>query len=111
MKLLDILKETNIGDLTPDQKRELFKQGSIMIPLPTDSSRPGTSGSEVVNLPKMDKIKREVIKNKQEFDPFTFHPDEDIQVIAKEINSIYNKLYRAINALDKTLELKRKGRI
>jgi len=109
MKLLDILKEIDIKDLTPDQKRELFKQGSLLVPLPPDPNRPGTSGSEVVNLPKMDRIKGDVIKNKQEFDPFLFHPDEEIQIIAKEINNLYNKLYRAVNALDKTIQLKRRN--
>ena len=111
MKLIDILKEINISDLTPDQKRELFKQGSLMVPLPTDPNRPSTSGSEVINLPKMDQIKREILKNKQEFDVFMFSPDEDIQLLAKEINKYYNKLYRAMNALDKTIELKKRDRI
>ena len=116
MKLIDILKElreeTNIADLTPEQRKELFKKGSIMVKLPPDPNRPNvSSASQVINLPKMDQIKREIIKNKQEFDMFTFSSDEDIKSIAKEINNLYNKLFRAMNALDKTINLKKSGRI
>lgn len=128
MKLIDILKElekpkqiyadkpagkeATIADLTPEERDELFKKGSIMINLPADPSRPEvTSASQVINLPKIDQIKRDIIKNKQEFDVFTFSPDPDIKEIAKEINSLHNKLFRAMNALDKTIDLKRKGRI
>ena len=121
MKLIDILKElnearqpgdeVNIGNLTPKEREELFKKGSITIPI-QDPNRPNvTSASQVINLPKMDQIKREIIKNKQEFDMFTFSSDEDIKSIAKEINGLYNKLFRAMNALDKTINLKKSGRI
>jgi hypothetical protein len=121
MKLIDILKElnedrqpgdeVNISNLTPKEREELFKKGSIAIPI-QDPSRPNVdSASQVINLPKMDQIKREIIKNKQEFDMFTFSSDEDIKTIAKEINSLYNKLFRAMNALDKTIALKKSGRI
>jgi len=126
MKLIDILKELDkpekiyqdtskevtIADLSPEEKEELFRKGSIMVKLPSDPSRPNvSSASQVINLPKMDQIKREIIKNKQEFDMFTFSSDDDIKNIAKEINSLYNKLFRAMNALDKTIDLKKSGRI
>jgi hypothetical protein len=126
MKLIDILKELDkpekiyqdpnkevtIADLSPEEKEELFRKGSIMIKLPADPNRPNvSSASQVINLPKMDQIKREIIKNKQEFDMFTFSSDDDIKNIAKEINSLYNKLFRAMNALDKTIDLKKSGRI
>jgi hypothetical protein len=121
MKLIDILKELNearqpgeeitINDLTPKEREELFKKGSIAIPI-QDPNRPNvTSASQVISLPKMDQIKREIIKNKQEFDVFIFSSDEDIKSIAKEINGLYNKLFRAMNALDKTINLKKSGRI
>lgn len=126
MKLTDILKELTkpekiykdrepgkeitMADLTPEELDDLFKNGSIMIPI-QDPSRPNSSASQVITLPKMDQIKRDTIKNKQEFDAFTYFPDDNIKAIAKEINNLHNKLYRAMTALDKTLELKRKGRI
>lgn len=126
MKLIDILaelekpkqiyadresgKQLTIADLRPEELEDLFAKGSIMIPF-NDPSRPGASASQVIYLPKMDQVKRDVIKNKQEFDVFTFSSDEDIKALAKEINSLYNKLYRAMNALDKRLELKRRGRL
>jgi hypothetical protein len=131
MKLLDILKELEkpkqiyapgqgpssdsdkltIANLSPRDREKLFQQGTLMITLPTDPSRPETSISQVINLPKIDQIKREVLTNKKEFDVFMFSTDPDIKVIAKEINNLYNKLFRAMNALDKSIELKRKGRI
>ena len=128
MKLLDILKELDkpekiyqgrepgkeitMADLTPEEKDELFKKGSVMVKMTPDPNRPEvTSASQVINLPRMDQIKREIIKNKQEFDMFTFSSDEDIKTIAKEINGLYNKLFRAMNALDKTIDLKKSGRL
>jgi hypothetical protein len=120
MKLTDILKELNegrqpgkeitIANLTPEELRKLFKDGSILVPI-DDPSRPGSSSSQVINLPKMDQIKKDIIKSKQEYDMFTFYPDDDIKEIAREINKLYNRLYRAMNALDKTIELKKSGRI
>jgi hypothetical protein len=126
MKLIDILKELEkpkkiyadkpsgreltIADLTPEERDELFTKGSIMIPI--DPSRPEvTSASQVINLPKMDQVKRDIIQNKKEFDVFTFSPDPDIKAVAKEINSLHNKLFRAMTALDKLIDLKKKGRI
>jgi len=128
MKLIDILKELEkpkqiyadrepgkeitIADLTPEERDELFKKGSIMISLPPDPSRPEvTSASQVINLPKVDQVKKDIIKNKQEFDVFMFSPDKDIKEVAKEINALYNKLFRVTNALDKLLDLKRRGRL
>lgn len=127
MKLLDILKELDkpekiyanrdynkeitMADLTPEEYDELLKRGSLLIKLPSDPNRPETTVSKVLNLPKIDQVKRDVIQNKKEFDVFTFSRNEDIKNIAKEINNLHNKLFRALNALDKMLELQRKGRI
>lgn len=127
MKLIDILKElekpkqiyadrpagkeVTIADLTPEERDELFAKGSLLIKMPTDPNRPETSASQVINLPKMDQVKRNVIQNKKEFDVFLYSPDEDIKTVAKEINNLHNKLFRALTALDKMIDLKRKGRI
>ena len=127
MKLIDILKELDkpkriyadrdpnqditMADLTPEEYKELLKRGSVLVKMPSDPNRPETSVSKVINLPKIDQIKREVIQNKKEFDVFTFSSNPDIKNVAKEINTLYNKLFRAMNALDKMLELQRKGRI
>ena len=127
MKLIDILKELDkpskiyadrdpnkqvtIDDLTPEEKEELFKKGSVLVKMPSDPNRPETSASQVINLPKIDQIKREVIQNKREFDVFMFSSNSDIKNTAKEINNLYNKLFRAMNALDKLLQLQKQGRI
>jgi hypothetical protein len=126
MKLLDIIKELErpkqiyadrdpnkqltIADLTPEEKDELFAKGSLLVKMPTDPNRPETSASQVINLPKMDQIKKDIIQNKKEFDVFMYSPDPDIKAIAKEINKNFNQLYRAMNALDKSIDLKKRGR-
>jgi len=127
MKLIDILKELDkpkkiykdrepgqtvtMADLTPEEYEELLKRGSLLVKVPSDPNRPETSVSQVINLPKIDQIKKDVIKNKREFDVFTFSANPDIKNTAKEINKLYNQLFRAMNALDKLLELQRQGRI
>ena len=126
MKLIDIIseldrpqqiyatrepgKELTLADLRPEEIEDLFKQGSVMIPI-SDPSRPGASASQVFYLPKMDQIKRDIVQNKREFDVFTFIKDQDIKETAKEINKLYNKLYRTMDALDKLIKLKRSSRI
>jgi hypothetical protein len=79
--------------------------------MPADPNRPETSASQVINLPKMDQVKKDIIQYKKEFDVFMFSPDPDIKAIAKEINKNFNQLYRALNALDKSIDLKRRGRM
>lgn len=127
MKLIDILKELDkpekiyagrdpnkpitIDDLTPEEREELFKKGSLLVKLPPDPSRPETVGSQVINLPKIDQVKKGIIQNKKEFDIFTFSQNPEIQSVAKEINKLHNQLFRAMNALDKLLQLQKQGRI
>jgi hypothetical protein len=127
MKLLDILqeldrpkqiyadrnpnKQVTIADLTPEERDELFAKGSLLVKMPTDPNRPETSASQVINLPKMDQVKKDIIQYKKEFDVFMFSPDPDIKAIAKEINKNFNQLYRVLNALDKSIDLKKRGRI
>ena len=127
MKLLDIIneldrpskiyadrdpnKQVTIADLTPEERDELFAKGSLLVKMPSDPNRPETSVSQVINLPKIDQIKKDIIQNKKEFDLFMFSPDPDIKAIAKEINKNFNQLYRAMNALDKSIDLKKRGRI
>jgi hypothetical protein len=127
MKLLDILqeldrpkqiyadrnpnKQVTIADLTPEEKDELFAKGSLLVKMPADPNRPETSASQVINLPKIDQVKKDIIQYKKEFDVFMFSTDPDIQAIAKEINKNFNQLYRVLNALDKSIDLKKRGRI
>ena len=127
MKLIDILnelekpkkvyadrdpnKQLTIADLTPEEQQELLAKGTILVKMPTDPNRPEVTASQVINLPKIDQIKKDVIQNKREFDVFTFSANPDIQNTAKEINKLYNQLFRAMNALDKLLALQKQGRI
>lgn len=102
-------KNRKINNLSPSEKEKLFQQGQLLIP--TKSDNPEKSASDVVYLPAIDQVKKDIIKDKKEFEVFQFHPDDDIKEIAKAINSYYNKLYKLINALDKLIELKKSGRI
>lgn len=128
MKLLDIIKELEkpkqiyapgkspsdeltIKDLSPKDKEKLFKQGTLMVPLPQDPDRPETVGSQVINLPKIDQVKREIIKNKREFDAFVYSTNPEIKATAKQINKLHNELFKAMDALGKLLELQKQGRI
>ena len=127
MKLLDLIKELDkpskiyadrdpskqvtMADLTPEEYEELLKRGSILVKMPQDPNRPETTSSQVINLPKIDKIKKDVIQNKREFDVFTFSTNPEIKNVAKEINKLHNQLFRAMNALDKLLDLQKRGRI
>jgi hypothetical protein len=128
MKLLDIIKELEkpqqiyapgespsdeltIKDLSPRDREKLLQQGTLMIPLPQDPNRPETVGSQVINLPKIDQVKREIIKNKREFDAFVFSTNPDIKATAKQINKLHNELFTAMNALGKLLKLQKQGRI
>ena len=103
-------KEITIADLNPEELDQLMKKGTIMVPI-NDPSRPDSFTSQVINLPKIDQIKKDVIQNKREFDVFTFSSNPEIKAVAKEINKLYNSLFRAMNALDKLLELQKQGRI
>ena len=128
MKLLDILQELEkpkqiyapgkdpsnnltIKDLSPKDREKLFQQGTLMVPLPQDPNRPETVGSQVINLPKIDQVKREIIKNKREFDAFVYSTNPEIKATAKQINKLHNDLFKAMDALGKLLELQKQGRI
>ena len=127
MKLLDIIKELEkpkkiyadkpidrkltIADLSPEEKENLFKQGSLAVPMPSDPNRPETSISQVINLPKIDQVKRDIIRNKKEFDAFTFSTNPEIKATAKQINKLHNELFRSMDALGKLLDLQKQGRI
>ena len=102
--------EVTIADLSSEELDQLMKKGTIMVPI-KDPLRPDSSVSQVINLPKIDQIKKDVIQNKREFDVFTFSSNPEVKAVAKEINKLYNNLFRAMNALDKLLELQRQGRI
>jgi hypothetical protein len=128
MKLLDILQELekpkqiyapggspsdelNIKNLSPKDKEKLLQQGTLMVPLPQDPTRPETIGAQVINLPKIDQVKRDIIKNKKEFDIFVYSTNPEIKATAKQINKLHNDLFKAMDALDKLLELQKQGRI
>jgi hypothetical protein len=65
--------------------------------------------STVKYLPKFEQVRREVLKMRKEFQPFKYSSNEDIAKLAKDINTNMTKLSQMIFALDKMVELQRKG--
>ena len=69
----------------------------------------GTVTSTVKYLPKFEQIRRDVLKMRKEFQPFKYSANPDIAKLAKDINTNMTKLSQMIFALDKMVELQRKG--
>ena len=88
-----------IADLPAEKKQELFDKGFVLV------------GNKVINLPKIDQKRKEIVKSKREFDIFTFYPDDDIRKMARDINKLHNNLYRAMTALDEIIKLKKSGKL
>lgn len=87
---------------------DLMKQG-FKLGLPTVNPETGTSTSDVSYLPEFENIRRQIISMRKEFQPFKFSSNPDIAKISKDINTHLTKLSQLIFALDKMIELQRKG--
>ncbi len=118
MKLLDIIQELqkpeqiynpeyedseedidDISKLSPAQRKELFKKGVLII------------GDNVFYSPKLDKMKKNIIASKKEFQVFKYYPDDNIREMAKEITNLHNELFSKIRALDTVIELKKSNKL
>jgi hypothetical protein len=93
----------------PDSPDEDLMQQGYKLGTPTINPETGASMSTVTYLPKFEQLRREIIKMRKEFQPFKFSSNEDIAGVAKEINTNMTKLSQMIFALDKMIELQRKG--
>ena len=115
MKLLDIIKElekpSNIYADEPgnDSGDDFLKKG-FKLSEPTIDPETGTVSSEVTYLPAFEKIRRDLIQMRKEFQPFKFSSDPDIAKLAKEVNTNLTKLSQMVFALDKIIELRKKSK-
>ena len=114
IKLADIIQElgvpTNIyaqgANPTPDD--EFIKTGMRMSK-PTVDPETGASSSTVEYLPPFEQVRRDVLKMRKEFQPFKFSSNPDIAKVSKDINTHLTQVSQLIFALDKMIELQRKG--
>lgn len=107
IKLTDLL-EAVYTDKPEGPDDNLMQQG-FKLSKPEINPETGTSMTTVTYLPKFEEIRREILTMRKEFQPFKFSSNPDIAIIAKDINTNMTKLSQLIFALDKMIELQRKG--
>lgn len=114
IKLTDLISELEKPSqvyspgFQPGKEDDLIQRGFKMS-TPEIDPETGTVSSTVQYLPKFEQIRREVLKMRKEFQPFKYSSNEDIAKLAKDINTNMTKLSQMIFALDKMVELQRKG--
>ena len=107
IKLTDLL-EAVYTDKPEGPDDNLMQQG-FKLGKPEVDPETGASMTTVTYLPKFEQIRREILTMRKEFQPFKFSSNPDIASVAKEINTNMTKLSQLIFALDKMIELQRKG--
>jgi hypothetical protein len=95
-------KESNFVDDT------FFQQG-FKLSEPEVNPETGTVVSTVKYLPRFESIRKDILRQRKEFQAFKFSSNPDIAKLAKDINTNMTKLAQMIFALDKMVELQRKG--
>jgi hypothetical protein len=113
IKLIDILNElekpSQIYVSPPLETDDEMIQRGFKLGTSEIDPETGTVTSTVQYLPKFEQVRREVLKMRKEFQPFKYSSNEDIAKLAKDINTNMTKLSQMIFALDKMVELQRKG--
>jgi len=112
IKLLELEKPTNIyvpGEEPQEApEKDLMKKG-FKLGKATIDPETGASVTDVTYLTAFETIRRQTLSMRKEFQPFKFSSNPDIAGVAKEINTNMTKLSQLIFALDKMIELQRKG--
>jgi len=113
IKLIDLLNElekpSRIYVSKPETEDDEMIQRGFKLGTPEIDPETGTVTSTVKYLPKFEQVRREVLKMRKEFQPFKYSSNPDIAKLAKDINTNMTKLSQMIFALDKMVELQRKG--
>lgn len=116
MKLLDILKELEkpkkvyTDEPEAEKMDDDFLKKGFKLGKPIVDPETGSVGHEVTYLPNFEKIRRDVIHMRTEFQPYKFSGDKDIAKLAKDINTNLTKISQMIFALDKMVELYKKSK-
>ena len=115
IKLTDLIQELEKPKQVYAQGKEpnfaddkFFKQG-FKLGEPEVDPETGAVSSTVKYLPKFEDIRKDILRNRKEFQAFKFSSNPDIAKLAKDINTNMTKLAQMIFALDKMVELQRKG--
>ena len=110
IKLTDLLEAIYVQKPEGEEPEDasLIQKG-FALGEPEIDPETGTVSSTVQYLPKFEQIRREILKMRKEFQPFKYSSNEDIAKLAKDINTNMTKLSQMIFALDKMVELQRKG--
>jgi hypothetical protein len=113
IKLIDILNELEKPSRIyvsnpPEANDDEIIQRGFKLGTPEVDPETGTVTSTVQYLPNFEKVRREVLKMRKEFQPFKYSANPDIAKLSKDINTNLTKLSQMIFALDKMVELQRK---
>ena len=114
IKLIDLLEEIEVRPpIVPmpseEDDEEFIQRGFRTIPTEIDPE-PGTVTSKVEYIPSFEKVRRDLLKNRKEFQPFKYHSNESIAKNAKDLNTLLTKAANLIFALEKMVELERKSK-
>jgi len=114
IKLTDLIQELNVPQniYTPGAKPQTddeFMKKGFKMSQPTVDPETGASTSNVEYLPSFEQIRKDIIMTRREFQPFKFSSNPDIAKLAKDINTNLTKTANMIFALDKMVELQKKG--
>jgi hypothetical protein len=107
IKLTDLLEA--YVQMPGDKEPEELVQKGYKLGTPTINPETGASTTDVIYLPKFEQLRREVLSMRREFQPFKFSANEDVAKVSKDINTHLTKVSQLIFALDKMIELQRKG--
>jgi hypothetical protein len=113
IKLTDLIKELEEIEVRPAMAQmpsdddEFIKQGFRTTPTEIDPET-GTITSKVEYIPSFEKVRRDLLKSRKEFQPFKDHSNESIAKNAKDLNTLLTKAANLVFALEKMVELERK---
>jgi len=114
IKLTDLISELekpkNIyaPGIEPEASNDDFLKQGFRTKGTTINPETGTISSEVEYLPAFEKVRKDLLKYRKEFQPFKFHPNESIAKSAKDLNTLLTKAANLVFALNKMVELTKK---
>jgi hypothetical protein len=118
IKLINLLKEAEEESLKPEElgdlgfilgkpgEKELFKKGRIFGAEEVDPAT-GAITTKVINLPKFDKLRKDVLSIRKEIQPFKFSSNTDVAKVSKEAIRKLTQANNLIFAIDRLIALER----
>jgi hypothetical protein len=110
IKLTDILNELSKpekiyepGHSPIDQEKEFYKKG-FKLSNPIEDPETGSITSDVVNLPKFEEKRKELMKFRKELEEYKYSSNPDIIKMAKEIDTLLANAGKRYTILSKMIE-------